>query len=256
VSAIKPSFVIPAYNEEDRIETTLKEYIDELLQIYPEAEFLVVTDGCSDNTPEIVDRLSGQHSCIMHIHPEKRLGKGGAIIKGFHAANGDVIGFLDGDGSVAAGDIRRLIDGLCSYDGIIASRWIKGSTILRPEPLARIIASRAFNLLVRALFSLPFKDTQCGAKFFRRYPILEVIDEIGLTNWSFDIELLYRLRDHGYRIEEIPVTWIYKEGSKLKLKSTSLKMFVSVIGLRIKTSRIWPFIPKKLVDVIYKTMKY
>ena len=252
----KLSIVIPAFNEEGRIKKTLIEYINYFDTNYLDVEIVVVTDGCVDQTPGIVDDLSTQHRCIKHIHPHHRLGKGGAVIEGFKAATGDIVGFLDGDGSVSPSDIFKLVKGLEDYDGVIASRWVQGANIRRHEPPARIVASRTFNILVRLLFGLPFKDTQCGAKFFRSSAISSVINELGVTDWSFDIELLYRLMDKGFKIEEMPVIWEYKEGSKLDLKSVSAKMLISVLGLRIKTSSLAPLIPSWVADEVYKIMRY
>jgi glycosyltransferase involved in cell wall biosynthesis len=252
----KLSIVIPAFNEEARIESTLREYADYFNKHCSNVEILVVTDGCTDRTPGIVDDLSTQYKCIKHIHPPCRLGKGGAVIQGFKAATGDMIGFLDGDGSTAPFDVLNLLKFLENYDGVIASRWIEGANINRHEPPVRVVASRSFNILVRLLFGLPFKDTQCGAKFFRSSAIGGVIGELGLTDWSFDIDLLYRLRKKGYKIKEAPITWEYKEGSKLDFKSISIKMLVSVLGFRVKTSPLGPLVPHQIADFIYRILRY
>lgn len=216
----------------------------------------MITDGCTDMTPKIVYDLSTHHQCIKHINPQRRLGKGGAVIEGFKAATGDILGFLDGDGSTSPLDIIRLINGLEDCDAAIASRWVRGSNVKRHAPPTRIVASRAFNILVRLLFGLPFKDTQCGAKFFRNSVIRSVINDLGTTDWSFDVELLYRLRNRGFKIKEMPVTWEYKDGSKLDLKNISMKMLVSILGLRIKTVQLASLIPSWFAECIYRIIRY
>jgi len=249
------SIVIPAYNEERRLEKTLSDYIAFFDSRLSDIEIIVVTDGCTDQTPQIVDNLSRQYPCIKHIHPTDRLGKGGAVIEGFKAASKEMVGFVDGDGSTAPDGLCIMLDELDNYDSVIASRWVKGANILRQEPFVRVLASRSFNLIVRTLFNLPFKDTQCGAKFFKRSAIMDVIDDLGLTDWSFDVELLYRLKDKGYTIKEIPVTWEYREGSKLNVRNVSTKMLLSVVGLRLKISPLSSLIPGSLAYYIYKKMR-
>jgi glycosyltransferase involved in cell wall biosynthesis len=229
----KISLIIPAYNEEKRIEKTLKNYIAFFKKKFSNFEIIVVTDGCKDNTPKIVEKLSKRFSFIKHIHPLERLGKGGAIIEGFKLANGNIIGFVDADGSTPSQSISSLIENLNGYDGAIASRWVDGAIVRRKEPFARRIASRCFNYLVRMLFGFHFKDTQCGAKFFRRKAIKSVVDELRLTDWAFDVDLLYRLNKKGFKIKEVPIVWNYKKGSKINLIDASI-MFVSIFRLKFK----------------------
>jgi glycosyltransferase involved in cell wall biosynthesis len=249
------SIVIPAYNEEGRLEKTIKDYMSFFYSCLSDIEIIVITDGCTDQTPQIVDNLSSKYPCIRHIHPTDRLGKGGAVIEGFKAASKEMVGFVDGDGSTAPEGLCIMLDELGNYDSVIASRWIEGANILKQEPFIRVLASRCFNIIVRVLFNLPFRDTQCGAKFFRRSAIMDVIDGLGLTDWSFDVELLYHLMDKGYTIKEVPVTWEYREGSKLNVKIVSIKMLLSVVGLRIKLSPLSPLIPGNLAYYIYKKMR-
>lgn len=163
----------------------------------------------------------------------KRLGKGRAIIEGFKVANGDVIGFLDADESVAPTHISGMIDALQDADTVIASRRLKESRILIEQPLKRRVASKAFNLLIRCLFGLPFKDTQCGAKFFKRNAILDIINDLETSGFEIDVEILWRLRNKGYNVLEYPITWKHSEGSQLKL-SNSWDMLTSLLKIRFK----------------------
>ena len=230
------SIIIPAFDEALRIEQTLVGYIEYFESVYQDIEILVITDGCSDETPKIVDRLSKTYQCIKRIHPPHRLGKGGAVVEGIKAAQGEVIGFLDADGSIPPKDAYHLVKSLNGYDGVIASRWIDGSDVMKHEPLSRIIASRCFNMIVRVLFQFPFKDTQCGGKFFKSFSIKDVVPYLTVTGWAFDVDLLYKLNKKEYRIKELPVTWEYKEGSKLDLSRTAIKMLISILSLRFGNS--------------------
>lgn len=250
------SIIIPAYNEEKRIEKTLNTYITFLLQKYKKSfEIIIITDGCKDKTPKIVEKFSKKFKFIKHINPSFRLGKGGAIIRGLKIAKGKIVGFVDADGSTAPESILLMIENLSKYDAVIGSRWIKGAIINKKQPILRRIASRLFNFFVRILFNFNFKDTQCGAKFFKREVIKNIISELGLTDWAFDVDLLYRLNRKRYRIKEFPVVWFNKEGSKLNLCKTSVKMFLSIIGLRIKCSRFSIISKSPLVTSIYRKVK-
>jgi glycosyltransferase involved in cell wall biosynthesis len=236
------TIIIPAFNEEARIEETLRGYAEHFGDRYQDIEILVITDGCKDATPKIVDELSQEYPCIRRIHPPHRLGKGGAVVEGIKAASGDVIGFLDADGSIPPKDALYLFEKLNGCDGVIASRWVDGANILRNEPPTRIIASRCFNLLVRVLFSLPFADTQCGGKFFRHSALKKIIAELGVTDWAFDVELLYLLLRNQNIINEVPISWLHKDGSKLNLWRTSSKMLMSILFLRFKVSFLYRFL--------------
>jgi len=159
---MKLSLIIPAKNEEDRIGTTLEDYGKYLSErLGDDFEILVVLNGCSDNSLGIVKEKIKKYPQIKCLNFEEGLGKGGAVIEGFNEAEGDLIGFVDADNATRPDALYDLIRKLRTYDGAIASRWIKGAKIIKQEPFNRVIASRGFNLLVRMLFLIPFTDTQC-----------------------------------------------------------------------------------------------
>ncbi|RLF57737.1 MAG: glycosyltransferase family 2 protein [Thermoplasmata archaeon] len=249
------SIIIPAWNEEKRIKKTLEKYLEYFSERNYDFELIVVTDGCTDKTTMIVDEMSEKYSEIKHLSYPNRLGKGGGIIEGFKEAEGELISFTDADGATEPEEIDKLISFAQNHDGAIGSRWIEGAVRLRDEPFSRRIASRGFNLLVRALFRLPYKDTQCGAKVFKRKVIDDIVNELGLTDFAFDVELLYRIRKKGYRIKEVPIKWKHDMESKLSLGKTAITMFISVLGLRLKSSPIWPYIPKRVVKNLYDMIR-
>ena len=221
------SLVIPAYNEEDRIDATLSNYSNH----FEDQEIIVVCDG-SDNTQNIVRDLSKEHVNIKLLNFEKRLGKGGGVIEGFKAAKRDWIGFVDADESVEPDEVKKMFDLLSDYDGVIASRKLKESKILVKQPLKRQIASKAFNILIRIIFGLNFKDTQCGAKVFRKEAIKNVLAELNTKGFEFDVELLWRLKNKGYKVMEFPITWKHSDISCFSL-SEAPKMFFSLLKVRL-----------------------
>lgn len=221
------SIIFPAYNEADRIETVLKGYAEE----FSGQEIIVVFDG-QDNTVDIVEELMREIPNIRLLTFHRRLGKGGAIIEGFKSSRGDKIGFADADESVSPKDLRIMFETLGDVDGVIASRRLADSKIIINQPFERRLASKGFNVLVRTLFGLPFRDTQCGAKVFMRNAIFDIIEELEANGFEIDVEILWRLKNKGYRIMEYPITWCHSEGSKFKL-SSSLSMFLSLIRIRV-----------------------
>jgi len=225
-SCYTQSIIIPAYNEQERIGRTIKN----LIKGFPEQEILVVCDG-QDNSKEVVKELSSKYANIRLLKFNCRLGKGGALIHGFREAKGDVICFVDADESVNTRDLKGMFLALHDYDGIIASRRLRESKILIKQPIKRRLASKAFNIFVRLFFGLPFKDTQCGAKIFKKEAILDILDDLKTTGFEIDVEILWRLKNKGYKVVEYPITWKHSEGSKFRL-SQSRWMFISLIKTR------------------------
>ena len=220
------SIIIPAYNEETRI----KRAIENLIEGFPDQEIIVVCDG-EDNSDDIIKSFSFRYPNIRLLCFGNRLGKGGALIQGFKVAEGKEICFVDADESVSIDDLKGMFHALHGVDGVIASRRLTRSKILIKQPIQRRLASRIFNIFVRMLFSLPYKDTQCGAKVFKQEAILNILNDLKTTGFETDVEILWRLRKMGYRIREYPISWKHSEGTKFKL-SDSKGMLISLIRTR------------------------
>jgi len=247
------SIVIPAYNEEKRISSTLINYHNYFYAIYKNNfEILVIINGTKDKTEEIVKALSKKFKNIQSRNYPGKIGKGGAVIEGFKIANGALIGFVDADMATPPNAFNDLIHNIRNNDGIVASRWSKQSIINKKQPIRRRIVSRIFNIFVRILFNIQITDTQCGAKLFRSKAVKSTVNLLGVTQWGFDVDLLYQMRKNNFKIVEIPTVWHDQEGSKLKLVKTSYQMFLSMIRLRLLYSRF-----KFLVntyDIIHDTL--
>jgi dolichol-phosphate mannosyltransferase len=202
LSPIQQSLVIPAYNEEDRI-TRLFERIGEFW-----GELIVVCDG-DDRTPDVVSRIAAsRHDLnIRCLRFPQRLGKGGGVIEGMKAARGMLVGYMDADGSTGIGEMTKLFSHLSACDGAIGSRWVNGAVLGVQQGLLRRFESRAFNLITRLLFGLPYHDTQCGAKVFRKSAIDTVMPDMVSTGFEFDVELLWRMKQGGYSVREFPIEW-------------------------------------------------
>jgi glycosyltransferase involved in cell wall biosynthesis len=229
---MKLSIIIPAYNEEKRIEGTLKEYLE---YKWPyDVDLLVVLNGCRDNTLKIVEKVRGFHPELRYVEFKNAIGKGGALIEGFKRVNGDLISYVDADGATKPNELDRLVSLIGNCDGVIASRWIKGAVIKTKQPLIRRAASRSFNFLVRSVLGLKFKDTQTGGKIFVRDAIKDVLPRLVRSNWAIDVGILYPMVKRGYRIREVATVWEDKEGSKLKMWKAIPNMLWTILKLRFR----------------------
>ena len=212
------TIVIPARDEARRLPPTLAAYID----AFGDAgvEILIVVNQSTDGTADLAAEWSGREPMVRHLVFEEALGKGGAVHRGFAEARGDLIGFVDADGATPPEAFGDLVDALAARPeagGVIASRWLPGSTILTPQPWTRRLASRMFNLAVRLMVGLRYRDTQCGAKLFRAAALRPVLPALRSTGWLFDIELILRLRQAGHDVDEVPTTWRDVDGSRFSM---------------------------------------
>lgn len=234
IESYKRTLVIPAYNEEMRIGATLEEYLGHFDR---DTEIVVVLNGCRDRTGDIACTFLDSSPNLRIIDERGVVGKGGAVAMGFRRAKGDIVAYVDADAATSAAEIERLMDQVGDADGVIGSRWIDRGVIIRKQGPFRRIASRVFNSIVRTLFDLPYKDTQCGAKAFKREALDAIHDELGTTNLAFDVDILYLMHKHGFELKEVPTAWEDKDGSKISMKGAAPRMLGAVIRLRIKHSR-------------------
>ncbi len=255
---INISIVIPAHNEEKRIERTLQNYLSYFKDLKKKKildfEIVVVLNACTDNTLKIAEKLRYKELKILNF---KESGKGFAVIKGFKEAlnnpTKELIGFADADMATSPEAFYDLVENIGNYDVIIASRYVKGA-IVSPKPtIKRIIASRIYNLLIRSIFLIPYKDTQCGAKIFKRDILEKIIPKIGMTKWAFDTDILYQIKKIKGKIKEYPTIWRDKEYSKINLRDAGPSMLLAIIRLRILNSPFKRMI--KIYDIFPKYLK-
>jgi len=261
---MKISITIPAYNEEKRIGRTLEEYgkffeMKKKSKEIEDFEIIVVINNTSDRTEEVVKEKIKVIREIRHLNFKKG-GKGFAIIEGFKDAlkrDSDLMGFVDADMATSPEAFYSLSKNINGYDGIIASRAVHGSKVYQKKSFIRIFASRVLNFLVRVFFLLPYRDTQCGAKIFRKRCIENIINRVGMTQWAFDIDLIYQAKKIGFRIKEFPTLWSDRDYSKLNVKKHSIQMLLAIIQLRILNSpfkRSWKFF-RPVAGLIWRLVK-
>lgn len=237
------SIVIPAYNEEKRIGRSLDDILRFLGTQPYRAEVIVVDDGSSDRTAQSVSERASRYretnNELRVLTNSPNRGKGYSVKRGLTAASGEIVLFTDADLSSPIAEAPKLIDPIAEgrADVVFGSRALKRELIGVHQPRMREFGGTVFNLFMRTITGLNFKDTQCGFKAFRRELALPVFKLQSIDRFGFDPEVLYIARKRGLRLLEVPVVWNHCEGgelqSKLNYVRDSLNMFADLIRIRI-----------------------
>jgi glycosyltransferase involved in cell wall biosynthesis len=218
--------VIPAHNEEHRIDRTLRAY---RAQIGPETRVTVALDRCTDGTADAVRPHLADRRIRMFDFP--KYGKGGVLMEAFRHCDAELVGFVDADCATPPREIGRLAEAAGGADGAIATRRHPASLLPAERPLSREASSAGFAFGVQRLFGLPFSDTQCGAKVFRREVVAESLPLLSSRDFLFDVDLLLTARRLGYEILEVPTVWIDQQGSRVSALSDAKRMAASALRL-------------------------
>jgi dolichyl-phosphate beta-glucosyltransferase len=225
------SVIIPAHNEEDRLPPSLEELASFVnSQTYP-IEIIIVENGSQDKTLAVAQSYQQRMTYLRVIH-EQGKGKGLAVRSGMLAARGQYRIFCDADFSMPVEEIAKFVpqEGE-NYEIAIASRELPESRRV-DEPEFRHLIGRIFNGLVRVVLLPGLHDTQCGFKAFRADVAERLFPMQTLTGWSFDAEILFIGQRLGYSIREVPITWYYKQGSRLNIFKDSFKMASDLFQIR------------------------
>jgi len=252
--------LIPAHNEESRIEPALRSYAQFFQKNYRgKFQIVVVLNGCTDNTLAIVQRVAAEFpAAISHLEFKEPIGKGGALIEGLKLAlHADLIGYVDADGATPPHAFYELLKHIGEADCVIGSRWLPGAVIHQSQASHRQFASRAFHLIVQWLFWLNIHDTQCGAKVMKREAAEAIHSYLQIADMAFDINLLVALKHAGFRILEVPTEWADQAGSKVVFFRSSLTMFLSAVRIRLIYSPIYKWLRplRPLEGWIYKKLR-
>jgi dolichyl-phosphate beta-glucosyltransferase len=234
------SLVIPAFNEAERIGQSLQTAFAYLQTTSPASEVIVVNDGSTDATSEIVREVfAGQTALTARLleHSPNR-GKGAAVREGLLAATTPIGLFSDADFSTPIDEAPKLVEPIAAgqLDVAFGSRALDRTLIGQHQPWRREQGGRVFNLIVRVATGLPFWDTQCGFKAFRLDVFRPILQRSETDGFGFDVELLYLARKANMRMKEIPVRWNHFEGSKVSFARDSVRMLREVAALRTRAS--------------------
>ena len=227
------SIVIPAYNECARIEATLERVLSCVEAQGWDAEVLVVDDGSTDDTTEIVQRWMEQHDRLHLIKNDGNRGKGYSVRNGLLQAAGDVVMFTDADLSAPMEEADFLLKAIENgADVAIGSRWMDRKRQTIHQPLYRQFFGRCFNAITRLVMGLPYKDTQCGFKAFRREAAQVIFRLQRIERWGFDPEILFIARKLRYDVREVSVTWGHDERSRMSYLKDGMKMLEEMAIIR------------------------
>jgi dolichyl-phosphate beta-glucosyltransferase len=227
------SVVVPAYNEEARIGATLQRMLEYLDAQPYRCEIIVVDDGSTDRTREVVAAVPAGRTSVSVLHYDGNRGKGYAVRFGMLRANGNFVLFSDADLSTPIEEVEHLFTAM--EDGAeiaIGSRDVAGSRLERHQSWFRELGGKGFNRLVRMVAVPGIHDTQCGFKLFTRGAAQNIFSLCQVDNFSFDIEALYLGRQLGYRVAEVPVRWKHMDGSKVSLRRDAIRMIRTLFRIR------------------------
>jgi glycosyltransferase involved in cell wall biosynthesis len=228
------SVIIPAYNEAKRIGASLAKIEEYLSSRRFSAELIVVDDGSTDDTMELLAREADHYGCLQVLRNERNRGKGFSVRRGVLAAQGALVLFTDADLSAPIGEADKLIEVLEQEkaDAVVGSRAINRKLIGIRQPWFRDLGGRFFNLLVRLFTGLGIKDTQCGLKLFRLESTRPAFELQRTEGFGFDPELLFLIHRSGGKIMEVPVRWNNDPASKVHFLRDSARMVLALVVLR------------------------
>jgi glycosyltransferase involved in cell wall biosynthesis len=231
-AGLELSIVIPSYNEEVRLPGSLEKIANYIREKRPNTEVLVVDDGSTDKTALVAESWKNRIAGLRVLSNGTNRGKGFSVRHGSLEARGEIVLFTDADLSAPIEEAEKLFDSLRTHDVAIGSRAVDRSLIEVHESAFREFAGIIFNRIVRVILRLPFVDTQCGFKAFRRERCRIIFEQQTIERFGFDPELLYLARHHGLSIEEVPVRWAHSPATKVSMMRDSVLMFLDVFVIR------------------------
>jgi dolichol-phosphate mannosyltransferase len=253
--------LIPAYNEERRIEPVLRDYAEFFGKNYSgKFQIVVVLNGCTDNTLGVVQKVAVEFPVIRALEFKAPIGKGGALIEGLKlAAQSEVIGYVDADGATPPHSLLDLVKHIGGVDCVIGSRWLRDSVLHQAQTRTRRIFSRGFHFIVEVLFLMRIRDTQCPCKLLRREAVEKIHSALRIADLAFDVNLLVSLKRAGFKTLEVPIEWTDKGGSKVtsSLFRSSLTMFLSALRIRLIYSPFYEWLRplRPLEGWVYKKLR-
>ena len=230
------SIVIPAYEEQERLGSSLEKIVTYLRSSSTLAEIIVVDDGSRDETASTAEAFFSRVNDIESkvIRYERNRGKGYAVKIGLQAAAADVALFTDADLSTPIEEMPKLIDPIRAgeFDVTFGSRALDRSLIGTHQPWRREQGGKVMNLIIRTMSGLSFSDTQCGFKAFEMSKFRPLLDVMTVDRFGFDVEFLFVANYNGLRLKEIPVRWNNVEGSKVSVFRDTRRMFFELSQIR------------------------
>ena len=228
------SVVIPAYNEAERLGSTLERAVDYLSRRNLSYEVLVVDDGSRDRTIQVAEAFADRG--VRVIRHERNRGKGAAIKTGVLASRGAEVLLSDADASTPIEELEKLQRRLPEAPVVLGSRAVAGADIRQHQPIYREVMGKTFNLIIRLVGVRGLNDTQCGFKLLEGEVAREIGAELTVDGFAYDVELVFLARRHGHRVVEVGVIWVDSPDSRVDPIRSSLSMLRDVVRMRIRHS--------------------
>ena len=229
------SLVIPAYNEERRLPTSIRDIRAFFSGITDQFEVLIMVEKSTDRTVEVATEAARGEPRIEVVDNKVQRGKGYAVRTGMLRARGDIVFFMDADLSTPLAEVLVFLAHFAqnpSTDMVIGSRRHAESKIVKRQSLFRQSLGRAFNKFVKLLSVKGIDDTQCGFKAFRAKPSREIFSRQTINGFAFDVEMLMIAEELGYKIDVLPVRWVNSPDSKVRILIDPLKMLWDLVRIR------------------------
>jgi glycosyltransferase involved in cell wall biosynthesis len=233
------SVIIPAYNEEQRLPKTIQRIVTYLSARPLRSEIIVVDDGSTDGSTQLVEGYQANVAGLRLISNGRNRGKGFSVRHGMLVAQGEIALFTDADLSTPIEEADKLLRALTelNYDVAIGSRGVDRSLIELHQSAVREQAGIFFNLMVRGITGIPFSDTQCGFKAFRRERARIIFDQQRVAGFGFDPEILFLAQRHALRVAEVPVRWSHDSGTKVNVALHGMGMLFDLLIIRSNALR-------------------
>lgn len=230
------SIVIPTYNEEERIVPTIGAIASHVSDLQFPWELIIADDGSKDKTVQLVEELGLVNARLLKA--PRNGGKGSAVQRGMLAAAGEYILFTDADNSTPIEETSKLLHKLRDegYDVAVGSRAATGAEETN-KSFKRRVLSNGLRWIVKNIFRIGVRDTQCGFKMYTQDAAKKLHSTQTLMGFSFDLEILYLASKFGYRIAEIPVTWIDAPGSKVDAAKEARRFLSDLVKIKLNDLR-------------------
>jgi len=226
---------VPAHNEVRFIEKAVEALLRATASFEDEFRIVIAEDGSTDGTDRIAQTLADRNSRIVHIHADRKLGRGLALKNAWNQIDADIYVYVDCDLATDMKYYPRLINlAKQGYDLVTGSRYKKGAKVQRPT--LRDFASKIYNTTVRLMFKTQVFDHQAGFKAFSKRLVANLLDQCKSTDWFWDTEIIIRARQEGYRCTEFPVEWEERRRKKTPIARLAKDIYVHGKGLlRMRT---------------------
>jgi glycosyltransferase involved in cell wall biosynthesis len=212
------TIIIPAYNEEKRLPTSMQRIIEYCTSQHWDYEVVIVEDGSTDGTVDVIHNLLSKYYRLKAISNKERLGKGGAIKRGVLTAEKKYISYMDADLSTDPSELKRLLLFIDEFDIIVGSRILRGDLPPIDRPFIRSFLSHCYSKLFRTMFrTVSVYDPQCGLKLFKSHAAHTLLSQTETNGFAFDCEVLVKASRLGLTIKEVPIIWKHSYGSKVSL---------------------------------------